>query len=187
MKILCFGDSNTYGFDPRSFFGEQYAPEIRWTGRLAQVSDWDIIDAGQNGREIPCSSYEYSALRQIVGYYSPDLLILMLGTNDLLNGCTAEEAAQRMETCLTALSADSVLLIAPVPLQLGAWVPSEQLIAESRKLSALYRTLAERHGIAFADAGEWNVELLFDGVHFSERGHAAFAAGLHHTLKKHFG
>ena len=92
-----------------------------------------------------------------------------------------------MEICLTALSADQILLIAPPPLQLGAWVPSEQLIAESRKLSILYRTLAEQHGIVFADAADWTIELLFDGVHFSERGHEAFAAGLSDTIKKHFG
>ena len=37
---------------------------------------------------------------------------------------------------------------------------------------------AEKAGAAFADAGEWGVELIFDGVHFSPEGHAAFAEGL---------
>ena len=37
-------------------------------------------------------------------------------------------------------------------------------------------------GIGFADAGMWNVETAYDGVHFSETGHAAFAKGLLNQL-----
>ena len=36
MKILCFGDSNTYGYDPRSYFGGQYPARHRWVDLLAQ-------------------------------------------------------------------------------------------------------------------------------------------------------
>ena len=187
MKVLCFGDSNTYGYDPRSFFGEQYPSSVRWTGRLAQNPQWDILEAGQNGREIPSTPYEIHALRQIIEHVSPDLLVIMLGTNDLLNGCTAEEAAIRMKACLSSLPTQQILLIAPPPLQPGAWVPSACLIAESRRLSTAYRTLAQQLHIGFAAARDWNVELLFDGVHFSESGHEAFAKGLLHPLKKHFG
>ena len=35
----------------------------------------------------------------------------------------------------------------------------------------------------FADAGQWGVDLLFDGVHFSEAGHWAFAEGLRLVLE----
>ena len=34
MKILCFGDSNTYGYDPRSYFGGQYLAQHRWVDLL---------------------------------------------------------------------------------------------------------------------------------------------------------
>lgn len=34
MKILCIGDSNTYGYDPRSFFGDRYPEDVRWTDNL---------------------------------------------------------------------------------------------------------------------------------------------------------
>ena len=32
MKVICFGDSNTYGYDPRSFLGDRYGPTDRWPG-----------------------------------------------------------------------------------------------------------------------------------------------------------
>ena len=35
MKLLTVGDSNTYGFDPRTGGGGRYPEEIRWTGRLS--------------------------------------------------------------------------------------------------------------------------------------------------------
>ena len=53
MRILCFGDSNTYGFDPRSCLGDRYPAEIRWPERLAAVSGWQGRNVGLNGREIP--------------------------------------------------------------------------------------------------------------------------------------
>ena len=43
---------------------------------------------------------------------------------------------------------------------------------------------AEKLGIYFADAGAWNIELTFDGVHFSEEGHRAFARGIRTALEQ---
>lgn len=73
----------------------------------------------------------------------------------------------------------------------GAWVYEERLLKESARLGVCYRALAETRGIDFADAGMWDVETAYDGVHFSEAGHAAFAKGLikllsemgHHALR----
>ena len=106
----------------------------------------------------------------------------MLGSNDLLQGLSAAETAARMERFLrfvmdTAAGA-RVILIATPPMIRGEWVQSDALIAESARLSPLYRELAARLGADFLDAGEWGVELSYDGVHFSEEGHAAFARGL---------
>lgn len=50
------------------------------------------------------------------------------------------------------------------------------------RMAEEYRALADELGVAFADAGEWGVALIFDGVHFSPEGHAAFAEGLGRTL-----
>ena len=53
MTVLCYGDSNTYGFDPRSWLGERYPADVRWTGLLARKTGGTILEEGQNGREIP--------------------------------------------------------------------------------------------------------------------------------------
>ena len=51
----------------------------------------------------------------------------------------------------------------------------QRLIDASTKLAVQYRALAERLGARFADAGAWGVDLAYDGVHFTEQGHRAFA------------
>ena len=42
-------------------------------------------------------------------------------------------------------------------------------------LAENHRDLARRFGILFADAGEWDLELTFDGVHLTQQGHIRFA------------
>lgn len=113
------------------------------------------------------------------------LLIVMLGTNDLLQGRSPEQAAERLERFLAGISMDrsKILLIAPPPVALGAWVPSQQLIDESRTFTRLCQTLAKQMGIRFADAGRWDIPLAYDGVHFTEQGHRAFATKLLEELK----
>ena len=69
-------------------------------------------------------------------------------------------------------------------MQHGEWVPDQALIHASMALNQEYKTLSERLGVAFADAGEWNIPLTFDGVHFSEEGHRAFAEGISNYLNK---
>ena len=66
---------------------------------------------------------------------------------------------------------------------LGEWVSSQQLIDDSDSFAQLRQALAERMGIRFADAGRWDISLAYDGVHFTEQGHKAFAAGLLEELK----
>lgn len=180
-RLLCFGDSNTYGYDPRSFAGGRYPSQVRWTGRMGP--EYDVINAGQNGRMIPCRSAEYAETADLLRRMGPvDLFSVMLGTNDLLNLATAEEAAERMrrflEAVLPLVGNARVLLIAPPPLRPGEWVTEPEMIDRSVRYAALCGALARELGFDYADAGAWNVGLTFDGVHFSEEGHRAFAGGL---------
>ena len=177
MKILCFGDSNTYGYDPRSYFGDRYPVADRWVDILAAKSGWEVINCGENGREIPRC---FHGAEQLLARYQPDVFAVMLGTNDLLQGESVAEVRSRMEAFLKFIrpKCKRILLIAPPPMKLDAWVPSEKLVAASADLVQVYESLARELGIDFADAGKWNVELTFDGVHFSEAGHRNFAGGL---------
>lgn len=181
MTIWCFGDSNTYGYDPCGFFGGRYT--MPWPERLAEETGWQVINEGKNGRMIPVREHEFRQLQRDVVHYHADILIVMLGTNDLLNGADATETTERMECFLNRCREAPLLLIAPPLMKRGAWVPEDQLVAESAALSQKYRTLADRLGIQFADAGEWNVDLTYDGVHFSEEGHMRFAEGVAAVLK----
>ena len=182
MQLLCFGDSNTYGYDPRSYFGSRYPAEIRWVNLLAQATGWSIRNEGQNGREIPEAPSEFF----LKDCSKADALVIMLGSNDLLQTVSADIAAARMERLLTQLPPIRTLLVAPPPMIRGAWVTDDRLLLESRKLAELYRALAQKLDLTFADAGEWGVELLFDGVHFSEAGHQAFFRGIHAALERGF-
>ena len=177
MNVICFGDSNTYGYDPRGYFGGRYDADCRWVDILAMETGWTISNMGQNGREVPSAVPAFQD--------DTDLLIVMLGTNDLLQGRSPEQAAERLERFLSSVSMDrkKILLIAPPPIAFGAWVPNQQLIDDSHAFAQLCQALAERMDIRFADAGKWNILLAYDGVHFTEQGHKAFAAGLLEELK----
>lgn len=53
MTLLCYGDSNTYGFDPRSYFGGRYPAEVRWTHRLAQAPAGPSTTPGKTAGRSP--------------------------------------------------------------------------------------------------------------------------------------
>ena len=181
-QIWCFGDSNTYGYDPQGLFGGRYAKS--WPEILKEETGLQIINDGMNGRSIPCTEYEFSEFRRKTARYNADLLIVMLGTNDLLNGASASDAAKQMKAFIAECGVKSILLIAPPTMKRGAWVTGDAVVVQSLELSQQYRRLAEEVGILFADAGEWEIEIAFDGVHFTEEGHARFADKLAEVLRK---
>lgn len=185
MKILCFGDSNTFGYDPCSCFGGRYSAQRRWTDLLAVKLGCAVVNAGENGREIPGWESELQRFDLMLANQKPvDFLIIMLGSNDLLQGNSADTVVKRMGSFLEHIELDKskILLIAPPPMQRGEWVPSQNLINASGRLHHGYKALSERLGARFADAGAWNIPIAFDGVHFTEDGHRAFAEGIIKTI-----
>lgn len=184
MRLFCYGDSNTYGYDPRSYLTARYGEDTRWTCLLPQ--DWEVLNRGMNGREIPGAAAWAELDGEVEAALPLDVLTVMLGTNDLLqhHRWRPEDVAERMEALLghlmvlDALRETKLLLIAPPLMRRGAWVESEEQVARSRRLTDSYRELAERLGLAFADAEAWDVSLCYDGVHFAPEGHRAFAQGL---------
>ena len=189
MRLLCIGDSNTYGYDPRSYLGSRYPEDVRWTGRLqsSRLIEFEVMERGVNGMTAERQLAIWRTGRAAIGARDADLIVLMLGTNDLLEGRSAEETAALMGALIDQIPGDRsrVLLVAPPHLKPGEWVYREELIWESVKLGKLYRELADQKGCMFADAGEWDVELTFDGVHFSPEGHRTFAEKLAgHIIRK---
>ena len=185
--LVCYGDSNTYGYDPRSYLGGRYPRSVRWTGLLVEMG-YDVRNEGLNGRSIPRGREIRPAVQLLGGPFR--LLTVQLGVNDLLNdpSLTAGACARRMEDFLSALLADGaatpeqILLVAPPPCVPGTWVQDQRLLTQSARLGVAYRETADRLGTAFADAGAWDVERVFDGVHFSSAGHRAYASGMGDAL-----
>ena len=187
-RLLCYGDSNTYGYDPRSYLGGRYPESVRWTA-LLNAGGWKVINKGENGRSIPRLDQEIEAAVRAIHRSKAEVTVVMLGSNDLLQcpGLAAKVCGERMERFLKAVLIQTqrepkILLVAPPPMVPGAWISDPRTMEESRKLAGCYEATAHRLGIAFADAGVWNVELTYDGVHFSEKGHLAFAKGIQTAL-----
>ena len=58
-RLLCYGDYNTYGYDPRSYLGRRYPESVHWTALLKRYG-WQVCNRGENGRAIPSSDGEIS-------------------------------------------------------------------------------------------------------------------------------
>ena len=178
MKILCYGDSNTYGWDPRYFSGNRYAHP--WPELLAEMTGHEVINCGEPGRIIPRRSEHMDWFIKDVETHEPDLLIIMLGTNDILDMAEpdAEEPARRMGEMVGFILgrrlAGHILLLSAPDTDLDDR-PYHPALAD---LSKRYRHIAEKAGIGFADPFSWEIPMAFDRTHFSEEGHSLFAKKL---------
>lgn len=75
QKILCYGDSNTYGYDPRFYFGGQYPENVRWTV-LLERHGWQVFNRGENGRSIPQRKWDVDAAIQTIKSLRPDIVTI---------------------------------------------------------------------------------------------------------------
>ena len=179
--VLCCGDSNTYGFDPRGFWGGRYDPENRWCDILGEKTGWNVVNYGENGRMLPRHSWEFDALEQILLDNAPvPLLTVMLGTNDVLmdSALPLTQLTGALENLLDRVEGrfpeTTVLLLGPPSVRVGVPELEEKMGA----LSAAYAELARKRRLYFCDAGAWELPLAHDGVHLSEEGHRMFAKNL---------
>ena len=90
FRIVCFGDSNTWGYNPKT--GERFDENTRWTALLQKQlgQEYQVVECGINGRTTSFDDNfrDYQNGRKGLGYSlmesKPiDLLIISLGTNDL--------------------------------------------------------------------------------------------------------
>jgi len=202
--IVCYGDSNTWGDPPG---GEGRHPwEIRWPGALQNLlSDrYRVIEEGLNGRTTAFDD-ETSPLRNGLTYlafviesHSPiDILIIMLGTNDLKAqfSLSAREIAENAGK-LIALSKSygpnvkETLLISPPHV-----VPTENqeesttfegAIQKSRELAKHYKFFADRFHCRFLDAANIAKSSPVDGIHLDAKEHGALAEGIAQEIRKVF-
>jgi lysophospholipase L1-like esterase len=194
--ILCYGDSLTWGYDPRD--GTRYPFDQRWPGVLEQElgKGFHVIEEALSGRttivESPLLSNR-SGLKMIeplLESHAPiDLCILMLGTNDIApyyhltasdiaGGCLALIWAIEKSQAGPAGAAPEILLIAP-PL-LGRMSGIMGLFYEGgektlRALSKTYKTVADSSRCHFFDASKYVKASKIDGVHLDPEAHRVLA------------
>lgn len=190
--IICYGDSNTFGYDSRVGTEGRFPKEIRWTGILDDRTEYKVKNHGICGRCIPEMTGQMDFIcKQIKSWAkkaAPIWLFLMLGTNDILNAAepSAEKTAEKMKHFLERLQETpevsegkiELCLLVPPMMKRGSWVSDDRIVTESRKIGELYGALAEQLGIKCINCGKWELSLLYDGVHLSEEGHAEFAEKL---------
>ena len=186
--ILCYGDSNTWGYNPAT--EQRYPLEDRWVSVLARElgPDYLVIPEGLNGRTTvwpdPVEG-EYRSGKMYLtpcleSHYPIDLVVLMLGTNDLKHrfGLSAWDIAHSAGTLVetirsTAFGPDGlgpdVLLLAPPPTRVKG-TSFEDMFAgadsKSLDLGKQYRLVADEYGCDFLDTATVIVSSKVDGIHF---------------------
>jgi lysophospholipase L1-like esterase len=196
-RILCYGDSNTFGTatvprpSGRYFWGE------RWPGVLSAElpSGWQVIEEGLGSRtttrddpiEGDYRNGERYLLPCLLSHQPLDWVAIMLGTNDLKSRFAASArdiaagVARLAELTLASGAgvdggAANVLIISPPPL-LPRVAMHGELFAGAREksleLAEQYAQVAHRVGARFLDAGSIASFGNCDGFHLDLAGHQA--------------
>ena len=208
-NILCFGDSNTHGYNSKT--GGRFDVNERWTKLLQKNlgDDYYIIEEGLSGRT---TSFEDPVFEGLCGLnviypcmmsHEPlDLVIIMLGTNDskdLFNansfiiGKGLERLAQKtIDTHAAWRGAPNVLLIAPPPIHPDyaktavAGEMGDKCVERSRGLAKEFKDVADRLHCHFLDAGSIpGIEMYpYDWMHLSLESHKLLADELTKVMKE---
>ena len=197
--ILCYGDSNTFGFSPET--GTRYPRDVRWTGKLQELlgSDYYVIEEGCPGRttvfDDPDDEWVNGKTQLIPclkSHMPLDIVVLMLGTNDLKAafqasaGQIADGAGQLVKIIqdfpapLQGYSPKVVLISPPVignnlKQSFFYGMFQEDAIERSRQFSACYKRVAEQFGCEFLDAAEWVLSSDADAIHLNAGAHSILA------------
>jgi len=205
-NILCFGDSNTWGYNPAN--GCRHPRDKRWTGLLGQElgRGWRVIEEGCNGRTTVFDDpVTYGSVRNglcflptcLASQKPLDLVILMLGTNDLKlrHSATPEDiskgmarlvrAVQAMPECGVDGHAPAILVVSPLHIgptidrsSFGDEFGGQSAAQRSHRLAGYYEQVARQWGCAFMDASLVAQPSPLDALHMDEAGHAAFARAM---------
>lgn len=193
-NVLCYGDSNTYGYMPGGF--GRYGFAARWTGQLQKLlgPDWQVIEEGLCGRTTvfdepgKCCRAGSDYLRPCLASHRPiDVIVIMLGTNDCKTvfGASAGKIAAGLERLIRiareeTLPGTKILIVSPILLGAGVTGPDgdpdfdERSVEASIGLAAEFEKVAKRNGCLFLNAAKY-AEPGPDYEHMTEKGHEALA------------
>lgn len=201
QRILCFGDSNTWGFIPGTAM-QRFGPDKRWPALLAAdlAGRCQVIEEGLCGRttswDDPCWE-DRNGSRQLPflleSHMPLDRVIIMLGTNDLkhylhLNAFDIALGAARLVQVVQ--DSDSgpapgippkVLLIAPpqvVETQNPFGHKFDGAVERSQGFSAAFAEVASELGCDYLDASKLIKAPDTDGIHIDASGHTVLASSI---------
>lgn len=204
--ILCYGDSNTYGLKPDS--NQRYPREVRWTGLLQKSlgEDYHVIEEGLSGRttlwDDPIEEHKNGKtyLLPCLESHSPiDLVVLMLGTNDLktrfsLTPFDIGASVENLVKCIQKSESGpegqppKILLISPAPIHSVGRDDLDHMFFDmeerSRALAHYYEIVAKRYSAAFLDPKDRVETNELDGIHYSVRGHAVMAGLVENKIRE---
>lgn len=196
-RILCYGDSNTYGYNPKD--GSRYNKATRWTALLAKFlsNDYEVIEEGCNNRtgfvDNPCGLLQSAQKHLPVclnGYQDIDLIILSIGTNDLqISFHVSLELIERglLDLILTVKKfnpATKIIIIPPVILGkeilTGSFSHQFDLnsINKSKQIGFTFKQIAQKEGYEFVDFNEFVWPSKEDGLHYDKEAHLLIAKNL---------
>lgn len=209
-EILCFGDSNTWGYSPHT--RDRYPRDLRWTGILQRElgADYHVIEEGLNGRTtvwddpiegVGSSKNGRAYLIPCLESHKPlDLVIIKLGTNDLKHrfSVTAADIANSAGALVDVVKSSqagrgngspAVLLVAPPPL--GKLTDFAEMfkggVEKSKEFAVQFRRVAQEKGCAFLDAGQIVTCSEADGLHYDPEGHRALGLAIAQKVREILG
>ena len=199
-NILCFGDSNTHGYNSKT--GGRFGTDERWTKLLQKKlgDEYYIIEEGLSGRTTSFEDPVFEGLNGLNAIYpcmmshEPlDLVIIMLGTNDtkdrfaanaFIIGKGLERLTQKaIDTLAAWRGKPNVLIVAPPPIDSGyaatavAGEMGFHCVERSEHLAKEFKDVADRLQCHFLDAGSIpGIEMYpYDWMHLSLDSHRIFA------------
>ena len=197
MRILCFGDSNTYGFIPNNF--KRYDENTRWTGLLKKLTNNNIIEAGCNGRTC---GFDNKSGKNETGYLaiqkydteSFDLIIISLGINDLQYQFKASEDDLKngLKKLFKNINNKNVLILIPTEINeviLQSWFSSlfnKDSIELSKKLPFIYKDFATENNYDYIMLKDIITINSNDGLHYTENDHRIIAEHIATYIKENY-
>lgn len=197
LRILCYGDSNTWGADP--FEDRRFGPSERWTGILQSRlgTEFEIIEEGLCGRTFKAiePEKEYRSgithLTAILHTHSPiNYVIVMLGTNDLKSTfqLSSQTIAHHLEETVRLIqesgtgpseSEPEILIVCPAPVLNPESIDLDHRLEhapkQSLELHGLFQAVAKRMSCSYLNAGDFISLEKTDGYHLDITHHTALA------------
>lgn len=203
-RILCYGDSNTFGAPPLERLGEdrRFDANTRWPGVMRNElgEGFEIIEEGLPGRTTcypdPVDGAfmdGLAVLPAILKSHKPlDLVIIMLGTNDQkerfrLTGFDIGAGMRNLIACVPTYIPDvPILSVCPPPAyESGCLAEMFKGSAERGKtMPHWYAHFATETGASFFDAGTVIACDPLDGVHFGADAHGTLGKAMAEQVRK---